>query len=126
VAHVERVGQLADVVEDRRRAQDRHIGSVEAARVEAGQQLDRVLDRVGGAVARGVEVGPVLAQGRISPDEAAALLGTRRIAALAARLTRADIRSIRGLHGVLPSVEAAYEAVLARLDELERQERIWR
>lgn len=63
-----------------------------------------------------------LAQGRISPDEAAALLGTRRIAALAARLTRADIRSIRGLHGVLPSVEAAYEAALARFDEREREE----
>ncbi len=62
-----------------------------------------------------------LAQGRIAPAEAAALFGSRRIAALSARLTRADIRSIRGLRGVLPAIEAAYAAVLARFDARDRE-----
>ena len=61
-----------------------------------------------------------LAQGRIEPAEAAALLGTRRLAALTERLTRADIRSIRGLNGpnpVLPRIAAAYASVLAAFSE---------
>lgn len=66
-----------------------------------------------------------VAQGRIAADEAAALFGTRRLAALTARLTRADIGSIRGLNGrggresVLPAIAAAYAAVLAAFDRWE-------
>ena len=62
-----------------------------------------------------------LAQGRIDAGEAAALFGARRIAALTERLTRADIASIRGLHGVLPRIAAAYASVLAQFDAGERQ-----
>lgn len=62
-----------------------------------------------------------VAQGRIDAAEAAALFGTRRIAALTARLTRADIGSIRGLGGVLPTIEAAYAAILAQFDKNAQQ-----
>lgn len=63
-----------------------------------------------------------LAQGRIDAAEAASLLGTRRLASLTERLTRADIRSIRGLNGpnpVLPRIAAAYAAVLTAFEDQE-------
>ena len=66
-----------------------------------------------------------VAQGRIGADEVATLFGTRRLAALTERLTRADIGSIRGLNGgggregVLPAIAAAYAAVLAAFDARE-------
>jgi hypothetical protein len=49
-------------VEDRRRPQDERIRLVQVAGVEERDHLQRVLDRVGRAVARRVEVGPVLPQ----------------------------------------------------------------
>lgn len=55
-----------------------------------------------------------VAQGKLAPEEAVALFGSRRIAALCDRLTRADIGSIRGLHGILPSIAEAYAGVLER------------
>lgn len=81
-----------------------------------------------------------VAQGRIDAEEAAGLFGTRRLAALANRLTRADIGSIRGLTGtperpsVLPSIAAAYAAIvevfdardaLARVGSLRPQAKLW-
>jgi HD domain len=61
-----------------------------------------------------------LAQGRIGADEAAAAFGSRRIACLTARLTRADIRSIRGFSdAVLPSIGAAYGAVAEAFRHME-------
>lgn len=65
------------------------------------------------AVVRHHDVLGRVAQGRLTPEEAATLLDTRRLAGLTERLTRADITSIRGLGGVLPSIAAAYAAVLA-------------
>ena len=66
-----------------------------------------------------------LAQGRITPEEAAMLFGTPRLAELTLRLTRADIASIRFLVHVLPSVEVAYQAVVAAFEAggLSRDER---
>ena len=66
-----------------------------------------------------------LAQGRITPEEAATLFGTPRLAELTLRLTRADIASIRFLAHVLPSVEVAYQAVVAAFEAggLSRDER---
>jgi len=52
-------------------------------------------------------------QGRLTADEALDLLGTPRLADLTARLTRADVGSIRGLARVLPSIVAAEAAVQA-------------
>lgn len=52
-------------------------------------------------------------QGRLTVDEAVDLFGTPRIAALTARLSRADVGAIRGLTRVLPSIEAADRAVQA-------------
>ncbi|HEX5504452.1 MAG TPA: hypothetical protein VFW96_17645 [Thermomicrobiales bacterium] len=57
-----------------------------------------------------------LAQGRLSVAEACALFGTRRLADLTARLTWADVTSIRGLGHVLPSIAAARAAVFAAFD----------
>jgi molybdate transport system regulatory protein len=50
-------------------------------------------------------------QGRLTADEALDLLGTPRLAGLTARLTRADVGSIRGLARVLPSIVAAEAAI---------------
>jgi molybdate transport system regulatory protein len=52
-------------------------------------------------------------QGRITVDEALDLFGTPHLADLTARLSRADVGSIRGLARVLPSIEAADRAVQA-------------
>jgi HD domain len=60
-----------------------------------------------------------LAQGGITPEEAAALFGTRRVAELTLRLTRADIASIRYLTHVLPNIEAAFQAVAGAFDAQE-------
>lgn len=57
-----------------------------------------------------------LAQGRLTVAEACALFGTRRLADLTARLTWADITSIRGLGRVLPSIAEARAAVFAAFD----------
>lgn len=57
-----------------------------------------------------------LAQGRLTVAEACALFGTRRLADLTARLTWADITSIRGLGHVLPSIAEARAAVFAAFD----------
>lgn len=47
----------------------------------------------------------------LTAQDAADLLGTRRLALLTERLTVADIGSIRGLDGVLPTIAAAYAAI---------------
>lgn len=52
-----------------------------------------------------------LARYWLTAQEAADLFGTRRLALLTERLTVADISSIRGLDGVLPTIAAAYAAV---------------
>lgn len=54
-----------------------------------------------------------ICQGRLTVDEAVDLFGTPRIAALTARLSRADVGAIRGLARVVPSIEAADRAVQA-------------
>lgn len=73
----------------------------------AGAQADAL------AVIRHHDVLGRVCQGRLTADEALDLLGTPRLADLTARLTRADVGSIRGLARVLPSIEAAERAVQA-------------
>ena len=65
------------------------------------------------AVVRNHDVLGRVCQGRLTADEALDLLGTPRLADLTARLTRADVGSIRGLARVLPSILAAETAVQA-------------
>lgn len=65
------------------------------------------------AIVRNHDVLGRVCQGRLTADEALDLLGTPRRADLTARLTRADVGSIRGLARVLPSIVAAAAAVQA-------------
>jgi molybdate transport system regulatory protein len=65
------------------------------------------------AIVRNHDVLGRVCQGRLTADEALDLLGTPRRADLTARLTRADVGSIRGLARVLPSIVAAEAAVQA-------------
>lgn len=65
------------------------------------------------AIVRNHDVLGRVCQGRLTADEALDLLGTPRLADLTARLTRADVGSIRGLARVLPSIVAAEAAVQA-------------
>jgi len=65
------------------------------------------------AIVRNHDVLGRVCQGRLTADEALDLLGTPRRADLTARLTRADVGSIRGLARVLPSIVAAEAAIQA-------------
>lgn len=65
------------------------------------------------AIIRNHDVLGRVCQGRLTADEALDLLGTPRRTDLTARLTRADVGSIRGLAHVLPSIEAAERAIQA-------------
>jgi len=65
------------------------------------------------AIIRNHDVLGRVCQGRLTADEALDLLGTPRRADLTARLTRADVGSIRGLARVLPSIVAAEAAIQA-------------
>ena len=64
------------------------------------------------AVIRNHDVLGRLARYWLTAQQAADLFGTRRLADLTERLTVADISSIRGLGGVLPSIASAYAATL--------------
>jgi molybdate transport repressor ModE-like protein len=68
------------------------------------------------AVIRNHDVLGRLARYWLTAQEAADLLGTRRLAALTERLTVADITSIRGLDGVLTTIASAYAAVVRVFD----------
>ena len=68
------------------------------------------------AVIRNHDVLGRLARYWITAQDATDLFGTRRLAALTERLTVADIGSIRGLGGVLPTIAAAYAAVTRIFD----------
>ena len=72
-----------------------------------GEQADAL------AIIRNHDVLGRVCQGRLTADEALDLLGTPRLADLTARLTRADVGSIRGLARVLPSILAATAAIEA-------------
>lgn len=73
------------------------------------------------AVIRTHDVLGRLARYWITVQDAANLLGTRRLALLTERLTVADIGSIRGLDGVLPTIAASYAAVVRVFDLREAQ-----
>jgi DNA-binding transcriptional LysR family regulator len=68
------------------------------------------------AVIRNHDVLGRLARYWLTAQEAANLLGTRRLALLTERLTVADISSIRGLGSVLPTIAASYAAVVRVYD----------
>jgi molybdate transport repressor ModE-like protein len=68
------------------------------------------------AVIRNHDVLGRLARYWLTAQEAANLLGTRRLALLTELLTVADISSIRGLEGVLPSIASSYAAVVRVFD----------
>lgn len=68
------------------------------------------------AVIRNHDVLGRLARYWLTAQEAANLLGTRRLALLTERLTVADISSIRGLDGVLPSIASSYAAIVRVFD----------
>jgi molybdate transport repressor ModE-like protein len=68
------------------------------------------------AVIRNHDVLGRLARYWLTAQEAADLLGTRRLADLTRRLTVADIGSIRGLDGVLTTIAAAYAAIIRVFD----------
>ncbi len=75
------------------------------------------------AVIRNHDVLGRLARYWITVQDAANLLGTRRLALLTERLTVADISSIRGLDEVLPTIAASYAAVVRVFDMREAQQR---
>ena len=75
------------------------------------------------AVIRSHDVLGRLARYWITVQEAANLLGTRRLALLTERLTVSDISSIRGLTGVLPTIAASYAAVVRIFEMREAQAR---
>ena len=68
------------------------------------------------AVIRNHDVLGRLARYWLTAQEAANLLGTRRLALLTERLTVADIGSIRGLNGVLATIASSYAAIVRVFD----------